>query len=148
MKHKQQASLITRGLIIREPWISMILDGSKDWEMRTSATKIRGPVALIAAGSGQIIGVANLSDVKGPFSHAQMAFNQVRHRIPAEEIGKGEGARWNTAWVMTEARRLEKPIPYDHPSGAVIWVALDERVQQQLAAALAKKPSAPALRSR
>jgi len=32
---------------------------------------------------------------------------------------------------MNDARRLEKPIPYDHPSGAVIWVALDEKTQVQ-----------------
>jgi hypothetical protein len=134
---------ITRGLIIREPWVSLILDGSKDWEMRTSATKIRGPVALIAAGSGKIIGVANLTDVKGPFDHAQMAFNQAHHRIPKEEIGKGEGARWNTAWVMKDAKRLDQPIAYDHPSGAVIWVALDEKTQKELAKALAPKTLSP-----
>ena len=134
---------ITRGLIIREPWVSMILDGSKDWEMRTSATKIRGPVALIAAGSGKIIGVADLCDVKGPLDHAQMAFNQARHRIPKEDIGKGEGARWNTAWVMKDAQRLETPIAYDHPSGAVIWVALDRKTQAMLARALAPKNRSP-----
>lgn len=134
--------MITRGLIIREPWVSMILDGDKDWEMRTTATKIRGPVALIAAGSGKIIGVANLCDVKGPLSSSQMAFNQAHHRIPHEEIGKGEGARWNTAWVMKDAKRLSKPVPYEHPSGAVIWVALDEKTQQSLAKALASKPRA------
>jgi hypothetical protein len=143
MKRKQPQQSITRGLIIREPWVSMILDGQKDWEMRTAATKIRGPVALIAAGSGKIIGVANITDVQGPFSHAQMAFNQAHHRIPADEIGKGEGERWNIAWVMQNARRLEMPVPYNHPSGAVIWVSLDEKTRKHLAQAIAKKPSPP-----
>lgn len=133
---------ITRGLIVREPWISMILDGQKDWEMRTTATKIRGPIALIAAGSGKIIGVATLFGVEGPLSAAQMAFNQARHRIPKEQIGKGEGARWNTAWVMKDAQRLAEPIPYEHPSGAVIWVALDEKVQKKLAMALTPQKDA------
>jgi hypothetical protein len=142
MKKPNPDRKITRGLIIREPWVGMILDGQKDWEMRTSATKIRGPIALIAAGSGKIIGTADLCDVQGPFSHAQMAFNQARHRIPAEEIGKGEGARWNTAWVMKDAQRLDTPVPYEHPSGAVIWVALDDKTQARLARALAPKRKA------
>ena len=140
---KKPNTPITRGLIIREPWVSMILDGSKDWEMRTTATKIRGPVALIAAGSGRIIGVADLCDVKGPLNHAQMAFNQAHHRIPKDDIGQGEGARWNTAWVMKDAQRLKDPVPYNHPSGAVIWVALDEKTQAQLAKALSPKPRSP-----
>lgn len=129
---------ITRGLLIREPWIGMILDGRKDWEMRTSATKIRGPVALIAAGSGKIIGVAEITGVEGPLSPAQMQFNRKRHRIPDEELSKKEIARWNTAWVMKDAKRLATPVDYKHPSGAVIWVALDDDTQARLARELAK----------
>jgi len=36
-----------RGLIIREPWIGMILDGSKTWELHTQHTTMRGEIALI-----------------------------------------------------------------------------------------------------
>lgn len=140
---KELQSKITRGLIIREPWIGMILDGKKDWEMRTTATKIRGPVALIAAGSGQIIGVANLTSVEGPLSRAQMHFNQKRHRIPHEDIGAGEAEKWNTAWVMKDAKRLAKPVNYKHPSGAVIWVTLDEKAQKELDKALRPKEPSP-----
>ena len=33
---------ITRGLIIAAPWIGYILEGRKDWKMRSQATSIRG----------------------------------------------------------------------------------------------------------
>ena len=135
---------ITRGLIIRQPWIGKILSGEKDWEMRSSATKLRGPIALIESGSGKIVGVAEITDVEGPMNPAQVAFNQARHRIPHEMIESGAVAKWNTAWVLENVQKLETPVPYKHPSGAVIWVNLDDETQQALASALAAKPAKPA----
>jgi hypothetical protein len=41
-------SMPTRGLVIAEPWISQILAGRKTWEMRASATNIRGRIGLIS----------------------------------------------------------------------------------------------------
>ncbi|MBD8246954.1 ASCH domain-containing protein [Xanthomonas campestris] len=41
-----------KGLVIDEPWISLILSGQKTWEMRSRATSIRGRIALIKKGSG------------------------------------------------------------------------------------------------
>lgn len=140
---------ITRGLIIRQPWIGYILAGEKDWEMRSSATKLRGPIALIEAGSGTIVGVADLVDVKGPLSQAQVAFNKARHRIPQDVIDSGAVAKWNTAWVLENVRKLDSPLPYRHPSGAVIWVGLDAETQSALGSALdapARKKPAPAPR--
>ena len=37
-----------RGLLIKQPWIDLILDGAKTWELRGSRPSIRGPFALIA----------------------------------------------------------------------------------------------------
>jgi hypothetical protein len=51
-----------KGLVIREPWIDMILDGAKTWELRTQRTTVRGEIALIRKGTGQIEGVAHLVD--------------------------------------------------------------------------------------
>jgi hypothetical protein len=128
----KQPPKITRGLVIREPWASLVVDGKKTWEMRTRSTQLRGPIAIIAGGSGTIIGTAELADVKGPLSRAQVAFNTARHRIPPAEVESGAVDNWHTAWVMKNARRLDKPLPYNHPSGAVIWVALDEATQEKL----------------
>jgi hypothetical protein len=35
-----------KGLIIREPWIGMIMDGTKTWELRTQHTTMRFEIAL------------------------------------------------------------------------------------------------------
>jgi hypothetical protein len=45
------------------PWIEMILNGTKTWEIRTKFTKKLGPVALIKSGSGTVVAVAKISEV-------------------------------------------------------------------------------------
>jgi hypothetical protein len=45
-------------------------------------------------------------------------------------IRSGQVAKWNTAWILADVRRLAKPIRYDHPSGAVTWVNLADDVSR------------------
>ncbi len=117
-----------KGLIIRQPWIEMILDGTKTWEMRSERTALRGPIALIEKGSGLVVGTATLSDSLPPLSPEDMGACRTNHRIPAEISGE-VGFKWFTPWVLTEVRRLARPVPYVHRSGAVIWVELDADVE-------------------
>lgn len=49
-----------KGLLIRTPWINLILNGQKKWEMRSRDTTHRGEFLLIQSGSGLIVGQANL----------------------------------------------------------------------------------------
>lgn len=119
---------LSRGLVIADPWIGYILDGNKTWEMRSSATSMRGPFALIRKGSGAIWGVANLVSVRPPLTPDEMIATFEKHRIPAEMIRSGEVAKWNTPWVLSDVRPLQKPVPYRHPYGAVTWVNLDPDV--------------------
>ncbi|MGH9685528.1 MAG: ASCH domain-containing protein [Candidatus Acidiferrales bacterium] len=111
------------GLIIRSPWVEMILDGKKTWEIRGSYTHIRGKIALIRGGSGLVVGACNLVDVVGPLKRTEFR----KHR---RNVGlKPSEARWlpyeNTyAWVLKGAKKFRRPRRYRHPSGAVIWVRL------------------------
>lgn len=57
-----------RGLRIRGPWIDLILSGGKTWEIRGSATRVRGLIALIESGSGTVVGVAELTGRVGPLT--------------------------------------------------------------------------------
>lgn len=51
-----------KGLIIKSPWIELILEGKKTWEIRGSNTKIRGPIVLIKSGSKKAFGEVNIID--------------------------------------------------------------------------------------
>ncbi len=123
---------ITKGLIIADPWIGYILDGTKIWEMRSVSASHRGWFGLIRKGSGAVHGVARLIDVGAPLSPEEMVATFERHRIPESMIRSGEVAKWNTPWKLADVQRLDTPVPYRHRSGAVTWVELDKDVSEAI----------------
>jgi len=127
---------ITHGLIIREPWISLILDGKKDWELRSTATKIRGDIALIAAGTGCVVGVATLTGTTQKLSRLALLFNRAHHRLNKKMLKSKETTKWNIAWVLKNSRRLKTPVAYRHPSGAVVWIKFDQDTQVKIMRAM------------
>jgi hypothetical protein len=40
--------------------------------------------------------------------------------------------RQTYAWVLAKPRRLTTPVPYEHPSGAIIWVNFDQSVERRV----------------
>jgi hypothetical protein len=118
-----------KALIIDEPWIGLILAGSKTWEMRKTGCTHRGLIALIKKGSGQIVGTAEVVDSLKPIvSSAEYAQAEPKHGIPPARQAQAFNDGWRTPWVLANARALGQPVPYSHPSGAVIWVNLDQTV--------------------
>ncbi len=129
-----------KGLVVDEPWISMILRGDKQWEMRSQATAIRGLIALIRKGSGAVVGVARVTGCRGPLDIEQLRAHAGQHRVPLAEFESGRAAKWTTAWELVDARPLPTPVHYRHPYGAVIWVNLDAGVQAAVEAQLDDEP--------
>jgi hypothetical protein len=64
-----------RALLIRHPWIDMILDGKKTWEIRGSRTSIRETIGLIRIASGTVVGVCEVVDCVGPLSAEEFKHN-------------------------------------------------------------------------
>ena len=91
---------------------------------------------MIKQGSGKVVGVANLVDVKGPLSKQDKLNAIDKHQIAIERLESGETDKWDTAWVLENAQPLKTPIDYQHPNGAVIWVNLNQNVQEKLALAI------------
>jgi ASCH domain len=119
-----------RGLIIKSPWIELIIEGEKTWEIRGSNTKIRGSVALIKSGSGKVIGEADIVDSK----ELTLKDYQVSRKFHCVE---SEGStqlpyKKTYAWVFDNPIIYKEPIPYKHPMGAVIWVKLSDSIFKPL----------------
>jgi hypothetical protein len=110
-----------KGLFIKEPWISLILDGSKTWEIRSCNTKIRGRIALISSGTGEVKGYVDISDAfKISKEMFKSSFNM--HRINSQNtIYKKPHV-----WVLTKPHKLEKGIPFQHKKGCVVWINLTD----------------------
>lgn len=112
-----------RGLLIRQPWIDLILARNKTWEIRGSATKIRGTIGLIQSASGLIVGTAELVSCTPQLTQDDMKKAQRLHLIASTFDPMPYPKTY--AWVLLDAKRFDKPIPYTHPQGAVIWVNLE-----------------------
>jgi hypothetical protein len=118
-----------RALLIRHPWIDLILDGKKTWEIRGARTTVRETIGLVPSGSGTVIGVCDLIDCVGPLTAQEFRKNAKKAGMRPSEAELG-WYRQTYAWVLEKPRMLKRPIPYQHPSGAVIWVKLDPGVER------------------
>lgn len=127
-----------RALVIRRPWIDMILDGKKTWEIRGSRTSVRGQIGLIASRSGTVVGVCSLVDCIGPLTADEFRKNAKKAGMRQSEAILGYYQR-TYAWVTKNARRLVRPVEYRHPSGAVIWVRLEPAVGKKIELQVGKK---------
>ena len=109
-----------KGLIIKDPWITKILNGEKTWEIRSKNTNIQGVISLIKSGTGMIFGTVELIcskklhwvEFEGGFKNHQI---EETHEVTYEKI---------YAWMLKNPIWHPEPIPYKHPQGAVIWVNL------------------------
>lgn len=117
-----------KGLIIRSPWIDLVLQGEKTWEIRGANTCIRGRIALIKSGTGCVFGTVELVDCL-PLDLMNYQGHIAEHRVTAVQSLPYPKT---FAWVLARSVPFEQPVPYRHPKGAVIWVneALDDGVQQ------------------
>ena len=122
-----------KGLIICEPWISLIISGQKTWELRSRDTRVRGRIGLIRKGSKTVVGVADLVGTLPELGRSDLISNIAKHRVPESVIG--EDFKWSTAWVLEHAESLREPIAYQHLAGAVVWVNLGPKVAARVESA-------------
>lgn len=112
-----------KGLIIQDPHAHRIVEGSKKWEMRSRKTNVRGRIAIILAGSGTIIGEADLVGCGGPLKDADEARSAYQyHRV--KDIALLD--KWRIPWLLENVEKYDEPKPYNHPKGAVTWVNLPD----------------------
>ncbi len=122
---RKKLGSISRALLIQTPYIEQVLSRRKTWEIRGYAAKIRGPIALIQSGSGQIVGTCKIIDALGPLTRAEFVKNAGKIGLRRGDIGRSLPYLRTYAWVLKDARRFRTPIPYKHPYGAIGWVRLD-----------------------
>lgn len=83
---------------------------------------------LTARPEDQIPGLPPMSDQEWEGlwtrSPSDLAGYQHIHRVPPEQLVAYAAGCSLYAWVFAEPTRFQYPVPYRHPSGAVIWVRL------------------------
>ncbi|MHA1617462.1 MAG: ASCH domain-containing protein [Candidatus Njordarchaeales archaeon] len=113
-------SAIAKGLIVREPYASMIVKGVKKWEIRSQRTKIRGQIAIVS--KKRILGSVELVGVKGPFSVDELMRYYPYHKADRETLNKISRGKPLYAWRLDNPVEFKEPITINIPPGPVIWV--------------------------
>lgn len=125
------ARSISQGLVIIPDAVDLILCGEKAWEVRTTRTTKRGKFALIKKGTKTVYGVATLVDVVGPLSFESLINSK---KTGSRELGflPKDAAKYKFAWQLEDVVVLERPVPYIHKAGSVIWVNLDQEAARKV----------------
>jgi hypothetical protein len=119
-----------RGLFLKSQWLDMILNGNKTWEIRGSATTVRGRIALLRSGASRVAGVCDLIDCTAQLTLDELRANAVRAGFNAEELPY----KRTFAWVLANPVRLARPVPFEPKPGAVIWLKLAPSVAEAVEA--------------
>ena len=108
-------------LVVKNPWLDLILSGAKTWEIRNAQTKQRGKIHLALSGAGcRIVGQCHITD-SFAIDKSTLKKTFLNHRIKDLALIT---YRRPHAWVLSKARRYKKPFVYSHPQGAIKWVKL------------------------
>ncbi|WP_457548996.1 ASCH domain-containing protein [Archaeoglobus sp.] len=112
------------GLIVKEPYASMIVKGLKVWEIRKRRTNIRGEIYIISRGF--VIGKVSIVDVLGPFTVEELLKYEEKHRVDYNFLKEYAGNSKLYAWVLKGAKKFDRPLKVKVPKGAQIWVRLND----------------------
>ena len=112
-------------LIVKAPWIDMLLDGHKTLEIRgTSCKKPAGLLVFLAlsGGGGVLCGGITFLGCHGPLSSAEYRGRREGHRVAGD--ARPYGAK-TYGWEFAHPFRFATPMPYRHRHGAITWAKYD-----------------------
>ena len=106
-----------KALIIKQPWIDLILKGSKTWEIRGSNTSISGQIELIQSGSSLVVGCCEIVDCK------ELSLEEFQNCTDKHCINNTKELPYKRAyaWIIKNAERYKELRKYKHPNGAIVW---------------------------
>ncbi|ASJ13566.1 ASCH domain-containing protein [Thermococcus thioreducens] len=110
---------LKKGLIVREPFATLIAEGKKVWEIRKSRTNVRGRVLIISG--GKAVGSAELVDVLGPFTPEELGQHADKHLADVDFLRQYSGGKPLYAWVFRNAEKFKIPRKVRISRGAQVW---------------------------
>lgn len=136
---------LSSALFVQKPWIDKILDEGKTWEMRGYLTHKRERFYLAESKANLLRGEATLADCKlvavkdgnGAWLIAEDILNESDVEN-VSSIDKKMGFSLENlpeflrekctrlyAWVLSDVKKYQEPIPWKPKSGAVIWSSVN-----------------------
>lgn len=109
-----------KGLIVKSKWADLILNGYKAMELRGSNTRIRGTIGIIKSGSKMVYGTVDLIDCVSIRTEQEYIKYTDKHKVTYNF--KNIPYKNLYGWVFENFKKYDKPIPYKHKQGCVVWV--------------------------
>ena len=113
-----------KGLVIQKEHLDNILNGLKTVEIRKQNTKKREKIAL--CNKGHIYGFAEVVNSYPVSRKDLLSLEWEKKHRATKFLQSGSYSKENELWVweLSQIQKLDIPIPYVHPQGAIIWVNL------------------------
>ena len=108
------------GLIVKQPFANLIIDGKKKWELRgrpIPKNKIGNNVLLLS--KGNILGEITIEKDLGPVGFEKL---HATIHLHCSELGELDKTFCTYAWKIKVNKKFEHPKKYAHPNGARVWV--------------------------
>ncbi|MFG0328775.1 MAG: hypothetical protein ACF8PN_02645 [Phycisphaerales bacterium] len=121
--------MIETALVIAPEWVAKILAGEKTWEIRSRPNARVGRIALAEKG-GPLVATCTI-EKSIPIRAEEFAMYFPKHRVKPEDLWNFYGDRDVFAWPLSDVRRLDPPIEYQHPGGGS-WVKLSPAILTKL----------------
>ncbi len=129
---QQQPWLPERGLFVREPYASLIVEGKKTWEIRKHPTRVRGRIGIV--NRGQVLGSVEIVGTRGPFTPEQLPNHRDKHYADVELLRKYAQGKPLFAWVLKDAVKYSEPIPIPTTKGQQLWAKLKDEEGDEIEA--------------
>ena len=123
-------------LTIKPEFLSQILVGDKNWEIRKSNSHHRGPVIFAASGTGKVWGVAMMENAIWKSSQdlqTQDAFQC--HQLSSQQLEEYGGALGAYAWVFRNPGVFQDAVTFKPKRGAIVWHQMTQDMVNSVAAA-------------
>lgn len=107
------------GLIVKQPYASLIMEGEKEWEIRSrSAPKEKINKEILLLSSGFALGKVKITKC-WEADTGVLKQNKLKHWSDVESL---EDDFTFHIWEMNVTEKFNTPKKYNHPTGARVWI--------------------------
>ena len=100
------------GLMLKEQWCDLILQGLKTWELRRKNCSKHGKFFLVKCGSKKVFGEAVLFEPK-EVTWTELAANVDKHCVPMNDLKEMKYSKY-LAWQLKDVVEYKDPVTVKH----------------------------------
>lgn len=123
------------GLIIRQPWSALIVDGFKSWELRGSCCKKREKIGILDSGciigEVRLVGCVKIAEMQEDGSYRSLLPRPLDYYEDCHRVSDFSMFKYKSifAWILSQPRRYIQSKKIHQKRGAMVWVKIPTQDQ-------------------